>query len=153
MPKKLRHPDVCLVLKNLNNISRICFLVFVKCLNFQMGICLIWPSRKFWKGQMPICLCLLNYAHAYHYLVAQLPQRWKSTILKLFVHSIGVFWSTNVVSNKALFYPTPLLEIFSFFLICYYTIKTIDDWDWGISNDCWKLVWSYQFQSLLHLIV
>ena len=51
----------------------------------------------------------------------------------------------NVVSNIALFYPTPLLEIFSFFLICYYTIKTIDDWDWGISNDCWKLVLSYQF--------
>ena len=46
----------------------------------------------------------------------------------------------NVVSNIALFYPTPLLEIFLFFLISYYTIKTIDDWNWGISNDRWKLV-------------
>ena len=59
----------------------------------------------------------------------------------------------NVRNNPTLIHLIPLLEIFSFFLICYYTIKTIDDWDWGISNDCWKLVWSYQFQSLLHLIV
>ena len=47
---------------------------------------------------------------------------------------------SNVRNNPTLIHPIPLLEIFSFFLICYYTIKTIDDWDWGISNDCWKLV-------------
>ena len=82
---------------------------------------------------------------------------WKTMAIRWSVRGSGglIFGSmcANVVSNIALFYPTPLLEIFSFFLICYYTIKTIDDWDWGISNDCWKLVWSYQFQSLLHLIV